>query len=173
MPDPGWDRVERASLAHRHAVNKFSSGNTTVDEWLHRNGIVETESRRTNTFLCLFEKSVVGFFTLKMSTVNTAELSRSMARGESSVASPAALICWLAIDTRYQGRGLLKPLLTEALSRCAASDALVPYRFLIIDAIDETLVTVYERAGFTRVGQTTRLVMKMSAVARIVEHCLP
>ena len=59
---------------------------------------------------------------------------------------PAALVGRLAVDRRFQGRGLGKALVIDAALRSAAAH---PACFaLIVDAIDDHAAEFYRRLGF-------------------------
>ena len=60
-------------------------------------------------------------YTLAMGQVNFDELPREMARKLPGTLLPIITLAWLGVDEQYQGRGLGKRLLAQALSDCHAT----------------------------------------------------
>jgi len=160
MTDP-W-RVERADEQYAESISRFSCGDPDADDWIHRNAISATAAGRASTFLCCVHSEVVGVFTLTMTTVRISTLSSADRHGEQGDETPAALICWLALSTSHQKQHLLRPLLCEALLACVDAATKVPFRFIIIDALTNDLVDIYQHYGFKRIGLSRRLLMKTS-----------
>ena len=71
----------------------------------------------------------------------------------------AMLLARLAVDVRYQGTGIGRILLFEALKRLATSSNDIGFE-VVVDAIDEAAAGFYEKYGFRRFdGHDLRLFM--------------
>jgi GNAT superfamily N-acetyltransferase len=61
---------------------------------------------------------------------------------------PLLLIGRLAVDRNFQGIGLGRELLSNALNRCVAASNIAGARGIVAHAIDNEAVRFYERHGF-------------------------
>lgn len=64
------------------------------------------------------------------------------------------LIAQLAVDRRFQGRGLGGVLLLDALSRFEQLDRINPIPAVVLDLREPSLRAFYERYGFVSCGQS-------------------
>lgn len=58
------------------------------------------------------------------------------------------MIARLAVDESWQGRGLGRDLLRDALRRCVAAGDEIGIRAVLVDAIDDNAAAFYRRHGF-------------------------
>lgn len=63
-------------------------------------------------------------------------------------AVPALLVARLAIDGEYQGRGIGRSLLMDALLRCAGVASEIGVRAVLVHALHEDATRFYTRFGF-------------------------
>jgi len=64
-----------------------------------------------------------------------------------------ALLARLAVDARYQGRGLGAALLAEALRKAVAAGEVAAARLAVVDALDEAAARFYAHHGFVAVPE--------------------
>jgi GNAT superfamily N-acetyltransferase len=62
--------------------------------------------------------------------------------------TPVVIIGRLAIDKNYQGKGLGRALLKDALLRITKASELVGARAVIVHAVDQGAIPFYARYGF-------------------------
>ncbi|MHB1134610.1 MAG: GNAT family N-acetyltransferase [Chloroflexota bacterium] len=93
--------------------------------------------------------NIVGFYTLSSFTIRRTSLPPDRAKGLPAYeAYPSILIGRLAVDHRYQGRGLGRLLLANALRRCRALSEQVGAMAVVVDAKDEKAHAFYKHHGF-------------------------
>jgi ribosomal protein S18 acetylase RimI-like enzyme len=63
---------------------------------------------------------------------------------------PAALIGRLAVATAFQGRGLGKELLMDALVQIIDKSSSIGIYAIVVDAINDQAAAFYEKYGFTK-----------------------
>ena len=166
MPEPPWVSVVPLGSEHQAAVQAFACGHPTVDQWFHTQAYPQTA--RVRTFVCARPRGeICALFALKTAVLATGELSSNMRHGANET-EPAVLLCQLGIDSAYQRQRLFRPLMLEVFRQCVAVDDRAPVRYLVVDALEADLVPLYQRHQFTRVGATTRLVVKTSAVRALL-----
>ena len=61
---------------------------------------------------------------------------------------PLLLIGRLAVDRNFQGRGMGRELISNALNRCVAASNIAGARGIVGHSIDNEAVRFYERHGF-------------------------
>jgi len=94
------------------------------------------------------KKTIAGYYTLSSQGLDYEEMPSDL-RGKlpKKIRVGVTLIGYLAVDQRYQGRGLGKLLLYDALHRALHASQQVASRTIIVDAMDEAARTFYERYG--------------------------
>jgi GNAT superfamily N-acetyltransferase len=85
----------------------------------------------------------------------------------------ATLVGRLAVAAAHQGQGLGALLLADAVRRAYASAGSVGSSMLVVDAISEQAATFYAANGFVGLPDSTRLVLPMRAIARLIEPRQP
>jgi GNAT superfamily N-acetyltransferase len=76
------------------------------------------------------------------------------------------LIARLAVDQRWQGRGLGSAVLRDALRRTLGAAAEIGIRAVLVDAIDENAAAFYRSYGFERASADGRTLMVPIAAVR-------
>lgn len=101
----------------------------------------------------------LGFYSLAAHAVLLSEAPEELVSDQPSYPHVSAvLLTRLAIDERYQGRGLGQMLLAEALRKTAGADERVAVVLFVVDAIDDDAAAFYAHYGFRRLpGQARRL----------------
>ncbi|CAN5213460.1 hypothetical protein BH09SUM1_BH09SUM1_08210 [soil metagenome] len=84
-------------------------------------------------------------------------------------ALPATLLGRLAIDSKFQGKGLGAALLAKALQRSHANTGEIGSVAVVVDAIDEAAAKFYASFGFIYLSSTNRrLFMLMSSIEKLI-----
>ena len=153
-------------LSAHHELERFDSGNETLDVWLRRAGRHAEAANTGRTFVWVEPSSpgVVGYFTLAAHLVRRDDVPKGVGHG-SPDAIPAVLVARLALHRSLQGRGLGGQLLLDALERAVDASARAAARLVVVDAIDDQAAAFYRRYGFRACPAPRRLVRKTSEVA--------
>lgn len=129
----------------------FDSGHPTLDRWLARQARQSLESRDAVTYLLVDEETdpptIAGYYCLSAGEVSKAVAPENLAR-RAPEPIPAVRMGRFAIDRRYQGRGLGRDLLREALLGAVSAGRVIGARVLLVDAIDDAAMAFYRRYGF-------------------------
>ena len=107
-------KVEQLSKSHLR--NKFSSGESAVDEWLKKR-VRQAQDKRLSVTRVLLDGSgeIAGYYTLAMGKVNFDELPVEQTKKLTHILLPIITLAWLGIDKEYQGQGSGERLLAQAL----------------------------------------------------------
>lgn len=128
----------------------FECGKPDLDDWLHQYAGQQERSDNTRTFLAISpdDKSVVGYYAMTTYVIGLDELSEEHGMGKRRYPIPAVLLARLAVDRRWQGRGLGSLLLISALKEIATASQSIGFEVVVVDAIDDEAATFYAKRGF-------------------------
>jgi GNAT superfamily N-acetyltransferase len=138
-------------INRKHIFENFGSGEPLLDEWLKKRAISNLELGASRTYVICPKDSqvVIGFFSLNMGQMLASETLGSMRRNMPNQI-PAVVLGRLAIDLKWQGKGLGRALLFEAMRRACRASEEVAARLVIVHAISPTAESFYKHHGFTR-----------------------
>ena len=107
--------------------------------------------------------TIIGFYTLTMSTLTLYGLPPKLQKKHQS-AQTAGLIARMAVDKKYQGKGLGEWLLVDALKRLLSASNEVGFPLVIVDAKHSAL-GFYEKYGFSAfLDQDNKLFMTVADI---------
>ena len=141
------------ALSGDHDRSGFSCGQESVDRYFRTQVTQDIRRRVAACFAAVDAGSepgsgaVAAYYTLAAAGIPLTALPAAIRKKLPRYPSiPAVRVGRLAVDARYQGRGLGGALLADALARVMASPA-AAYA-LLVDAIDDKAVAFYRRHGF-------------------------
>ncbi|WP_424114172.1 GNAT family N-acetyltransferase [Roseiarcus sp.] len=143
-------------MTEAHDGSAFDSGEPVLDEWLRRrawNNLL-TAASRTYVVCPTGSSRVIGYFALSMGQILADEATGSMRRNMPKFI-PAVVLGRLAIDRPWQGKGLGRALLADAIQRSLRASAEVSARLVIVHAISPAAEAFYVHHGFTRLPVET------------------
>lgn len=137
---------------------KFDCGNPVITRWFREQaGQQERKNNvRTHLGLSTFDSEIACFYSLATHRVETSELEDSELFESRKYPVPAILIAQLGVDVRYQGKGLGALALGDALFRIAQSSSDIGFEIVIVDAIDASATSFYEKFEFERLTRNGR-----------------
>jgi GNAT superfamily N-acetyltransferase len=138
-------------INRKHIFENFESGEPLLDEWLRKRAISNLELGASRTYVVCPKGSqvVIGFFSLNMWQMLASETMGSMRRNMPTQI-PAIVLGRLAIDKNWQGKGLGRALIFEAMRRAIRASEDVAARLVIVHAISPAAENFYKHHGFTR-----------------------
>ena len=119
---------------------------------------------QARTFFALSDVSeLLGYYANTFGEVSAHEEIESLAL--SNYSRPAYLIARLAVDSKWQGRGIGRMLLFDALDKAIRASSLAGLELVIVEAIDEKVVKFYQGVGFQRFSSSsTKLFITMKSL---------
>ncbi len=130
-----------------HDSSSFDSGVPVLDDWLRRRALPNQERGASRTFVICAGNRVVGYYALAAGAVARAEATGRTRRNMPDPV-PVMVIGRLAVDSSYQGRGLGRALLRDAVLRTMQAADIAGIGALLVHAISEDAKRFYERCGF-------------------------
>lgn len=152
-----------------HDRQGFDCGNDALDTHIRRHGRQARDAGFASVFVVEHEddaRTIVACYCLSLCELAIDDLPENARRGLPRHPVPAARLARLAIDRRFQGRGVGTLMLTHALRRCYKASMEVAAFAVVVDAKPEA-VSFYEGLGFIRLldyGLMLFLPMKTAAL---------
>jgi GNAT superfamily N-acetyltransferase len=158
--------IEPLAAQHKRARAAFSCGEASLDTYLRQQA---GQDMRRNLAACYVlavpdGSEILGYYTLSATSVAFTDLPPHLAKEAARYpVVPAVLLGRLAVDSRHHGQGLSTILLVDALRRTLRTG--IGIQLVIVDALDERVVSFYERREFRRFADSERrLYLPMSKV---------
>ena len=139
--------LEQLNVSHR--LERFDSGNPAIDKWFRERSMQASLSNSAKTFVLIHDDSVIAFYSLTVGEIVNAEASARLKAGMSNLSIPVLLLARMAVRKDYQGQGLGKGLLRDAILRTFAISQNAGVRALTTHPVDESARQFYLKFGFS------------------------
>ena len=136
------------ALNSGHCVSPFDCGKPVLNDWLVRHARQAQASGSAKTFVVADSDRIVGYFSLTVGQVDTLEAPERINKGMGQYPIPVVLLARLAVSLHYQGRGIGRGLLQDAIRRTLVIAEQAGIRALLAHPIDEDAAQFYLRFGF-------------------------
>jgi GNAT superfamily N-acetyltransferase len=140
-------RVEK--LGPQHRLEGFDCGREELNRYLLRYAAQNQQAGAAQTYVGLAGEIVVGYHTLAVGHVTREEAPERLTKGLARHPVPIMLLARLAVDHRWQGQGVGKALLRDAVLRTLQAAEIAGIRALAVHAKDEAARNFYEKFDFT------------------------
>jgi GNAT superfamily N-acetyltransferase len=139
-----------ALITAEHQAESFDCGNEALNHYLRRFALTNTASGTSRTYVTLHSEELVvaGYYSLAAGSVEKATVPERVAKGVPNHPIPVVLLARLAVDRRFQGQGIGKALLRDALMRSLAAAKVVGVRAILVHAKDDQAARYYSHFGF-------------------------
>jgi GNAT superfamily N-acetyltransferase len=136
----------------RHDREGFASGSSKYDNFLKITATRFVREGDGRIYVAVERGSpqVIGYYAIAPHAIDAASLDaadRKRVPGNYDRIA-AFILAMMAVDGRFQGRGLGTLLLADAFGRCIAAAEITGGRFIVLDAEDERAKSLYSRVGF-------------------------
>lgn len=167
---PGVSLSAPAPLADYHQLDAFNSGVATLDDWLKRRARANQASRASRTFVVCEDNRVVAYYALASGAVSAAEAPGKFRRNMPNPI-PVAVLARLAVDHRYQGRGLGRGLFRDGALRVLNAAEAIGIRGIMVHAISDEARAFYLALGFDPSPfEPMTLMVRLSDLASALSH---
>ncbi len=147
-----------------HDRQGFDCGRQELNDWLQRVARQHQEKCLSKTFVATAEEvpdRICGYYALTLAELQNQHLPPAWCK-KLPRRIPGVRLGRLAVDRQYQGKGLGKLLLVDALGRAQRIYREAGGIGLFVDAIDERAAVYYQRFGFA-VSPDNPLLLFLSA----------
>jgi ribosomal protein S18 acetylase RimI-like enzyme len=161
----------------RHKRVGFNSGIASIDNYLKLTARKHQDANIATVFVLADEtEAVIGYNALKSMHIDASELggSRHAKLFARFSEVPATLLSMLGVDQFFQGQGIGKMLLADALRRSLAASKLVASHCIVLDILKDgneaqfaRRAALYQRLGFKScaISGQSRMYVTMSDIA--------
>lgn len=145
----------------------FQCGREPLDNYIRRYASQDVRRNVARVFVASPKHDplqLAGFFTLSAGSVSCSSLPASLAKKLPHYPVPVALIGRLAVDSKFQGKGLGSILLADACQKISQASTVLAVAGIIVDAKDDKASAFYKHFGFIQLqGQADRMLLPASA----------
>ncbi len=137
-----------AKIDRRQVVEGFDCGQEDLNKFLLRFALANQLANASTTYLALAGEEVVGFYTLVVGEVAYTDAPERLTKGMARYPVPLMILARLATDLRWQGKGIGKGLLKDAMLRTMQAADIAGIRALAVHAKDDEARAFYEHFDF-------------------------
>ena len=135
-------------LEPRHDLSSFDCGSPALNAYLSERALPDARAGKSVTQVACRGDRVVAYYSLAAGSVEPADASERLAKGQGRQPIPVIVLARLAVDLEEQGKGLGEQMLLQALARGAEAASLIGARAVLVHAKDDRARAFYLRCGF-------------------------
>lgn len=135
-------------LARRHIVETFDCGAEPLNRFLRLHAWQNQLANAVQTYVCADGDTVSGYAALAAGSVNFDDGPARLRKGLARHPVPVMVLARLAVDFRWQGKGVGASLLKDIALRTLQAADIAGVRALVIHAKDEAARRYYRQFGF-------------------------
>ena len=158
-------------LNSTHKKSNFSCGKEMLDVYIH-NQANQDVKRKLSACFVINEKEtnlIKGYYTLSNNSIPSKsvpnQIQKKLPRSYESI--PTTLLGRLAIDNRFQGQGIGKLILIDALKRSYEISKTIGSFAVIVDPIDQDAENFYEKYGFIKLPDSGKMFLPMKTISQL------
>ena len=130
-------------LAVSDHLDAFDCGQPALNIYLQRFALGNQKANGAQTYVACCAQDVVGYYSLAVGSVEPSIAAPRVVKGMPKHPVPVMLLARLAVDNAYQGVGLGRSLLKDALIRTVRAADIAGIRALLVHAKDEAARSWY------------------------------
>lgn len=136
-----------APLADDHNLETFNSGVASLDDWLKKRARANQAGGASRTYVVTNGDDIAAYYSLASGSVSAVEAPGRVRRNMPDPV-PVVVLGRLAVDRRFQGKGLGRALVRDAAKRVLSAGEMIGIRALLVHAVSEEAKAFYEALGF-------------------------
>lgn len=135
-------------LAKQQELDAFDCGTLELNQFLVRYARQNQFANAGQTYLCVGDGIVVGYFTLVVGEIAYDTSPERLRKGLARYPIPVMVLARLAIDQAWQGQGLGLSSMKEVIVRTLHAADIAGIRALVVHAKDDAARKFYSHFGF-------------------------
>lgn len=161
-------------LSKKHKKKEFECGKDLLDNYI-RNQASQDVKRKLSACFVLEDTQtglIQGYYTLANNSIPLHAISENWQKKlPSSYSSiPTTLLGRLAVDKRFQGKGIGQILLIDALKRSYGISEEMGSFAVVVAPIDSEAEKFYEKFGFIKLPHSKKMFIAMKTVKSLFER---
>jgi len=163
-------------LSSQHQTHHFKCGMNSLDLFIRKYALINQRADSSQTYVVHKDQAVMGYYSLVFSSVKLEDAPASVrAALPANYPVPVMLFARFAVHKHLQGQGIGKSLLKDAFLRTVEASEIGGLAAILVDAIDDKMVTFYRRYGFDvcPAGERKLMIAMKNARASLVGDLNP
>jgi predicted GNAT family N-acyltransferase len=158
-------------LNSAHKKSDFSCGKEMLDVYIHKQANQDVKRKLSACFVINEKETnlIKGYYTLSNNSIPSKfvpnKIQKKLPRSYESI--PTTLLGRLAIDNRFQGQGIGKLILIDALKRSYEISKTIGSFAVIVDPIDQDAEKFYEKYGFIKLPDSGKMFLPMKTISQL------
>lgn len=158
-------------LDKKHNRDDFDCGKELLNNYL-KNQAGQDIKRKLSACFVLAESTsnqIQGYYTLSNNSIPLSSFPDHIQKKlpRSYISIPTTLLGRLAIDTKYQGKGIGKILLIDGLKRSYEISQEIGSFAVVVDPIDEEAEKFYEKYDFIKLPDSGKMFISMKTLTQL------
>jgi GNAT superfamily N-acetyltransferase len=137
------------ALSTEDSLADFDCTSPPLNIWLKRWALANHLAGASRVFVAPARSGIAGFYSLSAGSIEHRRSPGGIRRNMPDPV-PLAIMGRLAVDNRFQGRGVGRSLLLDALRQTRRASELVAIRALLVHAKDAEASEFYQNFGFVK-----------------------
>jgi GNAT superfamily N-acetyltransferase len=160
-------------LNSKHKKSDFSCGKEMLDNYLHKQANQDIKRKLSVCFVIKEVETdlIKGYYTLSNNSIPLElvpnEIRKKLPRSYEAI--PTTLLGRLAIDNKFQGQGIGKLMLVDALKRSYELSKTIGSFAVVVDPIDKDAERFYDKYGFIKLPDSGKMFLPMKTIGQLFE----
>jgi len=161
-------------LSKKHKKEAFSCGKDILDNYIHNQACQDVKRKMSVCFVWedIETELIQGYYTLANNSIPLniipEKWRKKLPQSYSSI--PTTLLGRLAVDKRFQGKGIGPILLIEALKRSYNISEDIGSFAVAVDPLDNEAEKFYEKFGFAKLPNSGKMFIAMQTLKILFEE---
>ena len=135
-------------LSRDHDVSSFDCGVESLNHWFSHHALQAHHAGSAKTFVVLTETGILaGYFSLTVGQIDVMEAPARIAKGMGQFPIPVILLARLAVDKRWQRKGVGGSMLREAVLKTLVLSENVGIRAILVHPLNNSAKEFYRKYG--------------------------
>lgn len=160
-------------LNSAHKKSDFSCGKEMLDRYIQEQAGQDVKRKLSACFVVndVETNLLKGYYTLSNNSIPIElvpnQIQKKLPRSYKSI--PTTLLGRLAIDNKFQGQGIGKLILIDALKRSYEISKTIGSFAVIVDPIDQEAENFYDKYGFIKLPDSGKMFLPMKTISQLFE----
>ncbi|OFY44036.1 MAG: GNAT family N-acetyltransferase [Bacteroidetes bacterium GWF2_40_14] len=152
-------------------ITESLNSSHNIDNYLVKQATQDVKRKLSACFVIADNpiKRIKGYYTLSNSSISLESIPETIRERlpKSYINIPLTLIGRLAVDKIYQGQGIGKIMLVDALKRCHELSKQIGSFAVIVDPLDKDAELFYLKFGFIKLPDSGKMFLSMKTIDQL------
>ncbi|MGR3317796.1 MAG: GNAT family N-acetyltransferase [Candidatus Anammoxibacter sp.] len=135
------------ALTKDHILDDFDCGVASLNDWLKNRALKNEHEGSSRTYVVCVANNVIAYYAIAAGAVRREDAPGNIRRNMPDPI-PVMVLGRLAVDLRWQHKGLGGDILSNAIKRTLQASSIVGSRAFVVHVLSENAKRFYEHYGF-------------------------